>query len=105
MGPDDFRKLALGLPGACEQSHMGHPDFRIGKKVFASLGYPDANWGMVKLTPEQQEVLLDAEPQAFRPAAGAWGRQGNTLVLLPELDQATAESVLRMARENISARR
>ena len=53
-----FRRLALGLPEATEGAHMGHPDFRVRNKIFASLGVPDADWGMVKLTPEQQEVLI-----------------------------------------------
>ena len=58
MTADDFRRLALELPGASEMSHMGHPDFRLGGKIFATLGYPDASWGMVKLTPEQQAAWI-----------------------------------------------
>jgi hypothetical protein len=46
---DEFRRLALRLPEASEEAHMGHPDFRVRGKVFASLG-PDEEWGMVKLT-------------------------------------------------------
>ena len=42
--------MALEIPTAVEQSHMNHPDFRVTGKIFASLGAPDANWGMVKLT-------------------------------------------------------
>ena len=42
MTADDFRRIALGLPQAVEQSHMGHADFRVGGKIFATLGYPDA---------------------------------------------------------------
>ena len=51
MTPNQFRRLALALPGATEGAHGGHPDFRVGGKVFASLGYPDATLGMIKLTP------------------------------------------------------
>ena len=29
MTADQFRELALSLPGAAEASHMGHPDFRF----------------------------------------------------------------------------
>jgi hypothetical protein len=67
MSADRFRRAALGLPEAVESSHGGHPDFRVGKRVFASLFYPDKNWGMVKLTPEQQAMVVDAEPEIFRP--------------------------------------
>ena len=56
MTIDQFRKMALEIPTAVERSHMNHPDFRVAGKIFASLGVPDQNWGMVKLTPEQQRI-------------------------------------------------
>jgi hypothetical protein len=77
---DDFRRLALAFPGVEERAHMGHPDFRVGGRIFATLHPPETNRGMVQLIPEQQEVATEAEPDAFRPAAGAWGRRGSTLV-------------------------
>ena len=46
----------------------------MGKRVFASLFYPDKDWGMVKLTPEQQAMVVDAEPEIFRPVSGGWGK-------------------------------
>jgi hypothetical protein len=61
---------------------MNHPDFRVAGKIFATLGYPDKSWGMVKLTPFEQEMLVEAEPAVFIPANGAWGRQGSTTVNL-----------------------
>jgi hypothetical protein len=92
-----FRRIALALPEAIEGAHMGHPDFRVRNRVFATLGMPDESWGMVKLTPEQQEVLLTAEPAMFKPAAGAWGRRGCTHVRLQAADTATLQSALAMA--------
>jgi hypothetical protein len=82
MTIDGFRKLALGLPEAEERAHMGHPDFRIGGKIFATLGYPDRGWGMVKLTPEQQDGFVDADGAAFAPVKGGWGKKGATNVNL-----------------------
>jgi hypothetical protein len=79
---DDFRRIALSFPGAEERAHMGHPDFRVGGRIFATLGYPDTGHGAVMLLPEQQELAIEAEPEAFKPAAGAWGRGGSTLVKL-----------------------
>jgi len=79
---EDFRRIALSFPGAEERAHMGHPDFRVGGRIFASLGAPDDSHGMVQLTPEQQELAIAAEPEAFRPASGAWGRNGSTLARL-----------------------
>jgi hypothetical protein len=96
----DFRRTALSLPEAAESAHMGHPDFRVRNKIFASLGAPDKAWGVVKLTPEQQEVLMGAEPGVFEPAAGAWGRRGWTHVRLASVDRTTLKSALVMAWRN-----
>lgn len=88
MTDDEFRDLALGHVGAEERTHMGHPDFRANGRIFATL--PSAGRGMVKVTPDEQAVLIRDHPAVFTPAAGAWGRQGCTLV---ELDQATPRMV------------
>jgi hypothetical protein len=94
--PDDFRRIALALPETEEGSHMGHPDFRVGGKVFATLAYPNADWGMVRLMPEQQADFR-ALSTAFEPAPGAWGRGGNTLVRLAEIDSDLLETALAAA--------
>ena len=107
MTPEAFRELALELPEAVEASHMGHPDFRVGGKIFASLG-PDgvhAPWGMVKLTPEQQAPLLASEPDAFEPASGAWGRRGATLVRLKKARVATVRRALALAWRNTAPKK
>ena len=35
MTAQDFRRIAVSLPEATENSHMDHPDFRVGGKIFA----------------------------------------------------------------------
>ena len=82
MTPAAFRRLALSLDGAIESAHMGHPDFRAGGRIFATL-HRGGKTGMVKLTPEQQARFLQDYSQMFTPEAGAWGRQGCTRVDLP----------------------
>ena len=102
MKPDQFRRLALAMPGAVEGSHQRHADFRAGNKIFASLGYPDAEWGMVKLTPGQQDMLMATQPLAFKPANGTWGARGSTQVLLEAVTAPTAVSAIKMAWTNIT---
>lgn len=82
MTAAEFRRIALALKGVEEKSHMNHPDFRVGGKIFATLGYPDQTRGMVKLFPDQQEAFVAADPGAFQPVKGAWGKQGCTHVIL-----------------------
>ena len=97
-----FRRLALRLPEAVEQAHMGHPDFRVGNKIFATLGYPDRGWGMVKLTPDQQEALIAAAPAAFTQVKGAWGERGATNVRLSKVDERRLETALGLAWRNVA---
>jgi hypothetical protein len=97
-----FRKLALSLPGAIEGAHQGHADFRAAKRIFATLGYPDPNWGMVKLTPEQQSVLVEAEPDIFRPVPGGWGKHGSTNVRLSKASVTTLRGALTHAWSNVA---
>lgn len=82
MTADEFRRLALDLPGVVEGSHMGHADFRVGGKVFATLGYPDERYAAAMLTPQDQDLLVKDHPRTFAPAAGAWGASGSTTILL-----------------------
>ena len=103
MTPAAFAKLALSLDGAVEGAHGGHADFRAGGKVFATLGYPDKDWGMVKLTPEQQQMLVAAEPAMFVAVKGTWGLRGATSVRLAEVDARTLRSALAMAWRNVTA--
>lgn len=102
MSASRFRRAALALPGATEGAHQRTADFRVGKRIFATLGYPDDAWGTLKLTPEQQTMLVDAEPEIFRPVPGGWGRQGSTNVLLAKADAKTLKSALTMAWQNIA---
>ncbi len=94
---DDFRRIALSFPGAEEKAHMGHPDFRVGGKIFASLHGPEKGTGAVMLLPEQQELAMEAEPDAFSPAAGAWGRGGSTVVSLGDISDDWLERALEWA--------
>lgn len=97
-----FRRLALALEGAWEGAHMGHPDFRIDKRIFASL-HGDKELGtvgMVKLTPDQQAAFIEDHPKAFSPEAGAWGRSGCTRVVLTAIDEDTLGEALTLAWRN-----
>jgi len=104
MTINEFRKMALEIPKAAEQSHMNHPDFRIAGKIFASLSAPDANWAMVKLTPDQQRGFIEKAPEVFRPCSGAWGRAGATNVYLASAKASIVRTALDAAAENVAPR-
>ena len=97
MRDTDFRRIALSMPEALESAHMAHPDFRVGGKIFATLGYPDAGHGMVVLPPEEQARFVKSDSVAFTPAKGAWGRRGSTCVRLEAVDAPTLQRAIEIA--------
>jgi hypothetical protein len=99
MTGDRFRRLALGMDGAVEGAHMGHPDFRVGGRIFATLT-ADETAGVVMLTPDQQQEFVAADPRAFGPASGAWGRQGSTVVQLASVDEGLLGEAMTISWQN-----
>ena len=70
--PTIVRRLALALPEAKEGAHFGQPDFRVNKKIFATL--PVGGQAVsLKTTPANLEALVATDPAAFRDAwRGRW---------------------------------
>jgi len=99
MTAADFRRMALELPEAAEGAHMGHADFRVRNKIFATLDHSET-LGMVKLNPEQQHEFVKAQPELFVPVKGGWGRKGATYVRLALAGKATAGKALGIAWRN-----
>jgi hypothetical protein len=97
MKAAEFRRLALSMPEAIESEHMAHPDFRVGGKIFATLGYPDQDHGMVILPSEEQRRFVESAPAIFAPAKGAWGLRGSTCVRLEAVDLATVRRAMEIA--------
>jgi hypothetical protein len=104
MTANGFRRIALGLGDAVEGAHHGHPDFRAGGKIFATLGYPDRKYGMVVLTPDQQRARVRERPDAFAPVKGKWGERGATTVRLDAIDEETLGEALTLAWQNTVGR-
>jgi hypothetical protein len=72
MTADRFRTLALAMPGAGEGNHMGHADFRVAGKVFASLTADESGCAM-KCEPFTLAELVRKQPETYRDAwGGRW---------------------------------
>jgi hypothetical protein len=97
MTADDFRRIALSLPGAEESSHMGNPDFRVGNRIFATLASQSQGYGNLMITPEQQAAFVSELPEIFLPIAGGWGRMGKTHIRLARATEDVLEGALRTA--------
>ena len=105
MTPDEFRELALSFPEAIESAHVHHPDFRVGGKIFATLGYPNELSATVKLSPDEQKEFVRRAPDVFQLVKGAWGRQGSTIVHLPAATIDVVREALTAAWQNTAPKR
>ena len=103
VSADDFRRIALGLDDAVEGAHMGHPDFRVAGRIFASL-HPGMKTGMVTLSPDDQRAFVSEHATAFAPESGAWGRQGCTRVHLAAVDAEVLGEALTLASREARAK-
>ena len=80
MTGDEVRALCLSLPEATEketwgdETHAGHPTFRVRDKIFVIMG-TDGAGGTVKTSLEEQAALMSAFPDAAHSAAYV-GRYG-----------------------------
>jgi|SRR6516164_6542468 hypothetical protein len=92
------RRIALSMPGAEERQHHGHPDFRVGGHIFATL-WPDESRAVVKLAIADQAALVQMDPSAF--SLNAWSRQGFTNVDLKHVDAKRLRSVVESAWRNV----
>jgi hypothetical protein len=97
MTADGFRRIALSLEGAEGGSHMGHADFRVEGRIFATLAAADKGYGNVMLTPEQQQAFVEELPEVFIPVAGGWGRNGATHIRLADAHEDVVAGALRTA--------
>jgi hypothetical protein len=97
MNAADFRRIALSFDGAEEGSHMGAVDFRVGRRVFATLASVKDGFGNLMLTPDVQAEFVNEAPDVFLPVAGGWGRMGFTHIRLAKANRDVLTGALHTA--------
>jgi hypothetical protein len=105
MTPDDFRRLALTLPGVEEVFRYGQSQFRVGRKTFAILEGVADSVAVVMLTQEQQAMFAGNAPSVFTPVSGGDGRLGITSIRLEAAREASLTDVLTAAWSNVAPKR
>ncbi len=97
MTASDFRRIALSLEGAEEGSHLGAADFRVGRRIFATLASVNQGYGNLMITPELQAASIADAQEVFLPIHGGWGRMGMTQIRLALADEDTLAGALHTA--------
>src|SRR6202521_2413834 len=99
MTTDDFRRIALSLPGAEELNGLGYPNFRTGRKSFATI---EGSAAVIRLTRDQQATFVAPAPEVFEPVSSGWGRLGSTGIRLDVADRAMGQEALATAWRNVA---
>jgi hypothetical protein len=102
MREAELLALVRTMPECEQSSHFGTVDFRVRNKIFCT--HPKLDQLNLKLTREQQQMLVETEPAVFRPLPNKWGLKGWTTAVVGKLDKTTARSALRMAWENVASK-
>jgi hypothetical protein len=104
MTQAEFHKLALGFPESRQGSHFDVTDFRVKGKIFATLREGDGR-AVLKLSPDEQQLLMATSPGMFEPMEGTWGQKGWTRVRLDRTDRETVRHAMTMAWKSVAPRR
>ena len=65
MDAADVRRLVAELPEAVEGAHHSHPDFRVRKKIFATLSEREDR-AAVRITAHEARELANSDPRVYR---------------------------------------
>lgn len=93
MTPEAFIALGAGLAMVKAKTVMGAVRLAVNGKTFATVGWPDAGWAVVKL-PRDEQVGFIALCEAIAPEPGLRGRKGVTLVRLRSVSETVATRLL-----------
>ena len=104
LSTSDFRRIALGFPESLEGGHFDVADFRVRGRIFATLRATDGRV-VLKLAPDQQQLLMETAPGMFNPVAGAWGVKGWTRAVLDQLDEPTLRHAMTMAWKSVAPKK
>ena len=104
MEQDEFRALALTCPAAVDQSHFDTADFRVRNKIFATLRAADGR-AVLKLSPDEQQLVMATSSGMFAPVNGSWGLKGWTRVELDRADTQTVRHAMGMAWRSVAPKK
>ena len=94
----DFREMASRLPDVSEEPYRHGTSFRVSGRVLATL-WEDKMEANIKASPQLQDELVEAHPEAFFQVPNSWGKKGWTGIRLQYVGAAELDQTLRRCRE------
>jgi hypothetical protein len=94
MTSDEFSDLALGLgPNVRAKAILDSIQFQVGGATFATLGWPEQGWAVVKVDPRRQAWALSLS-RGLTPEPGRRRNAGIVLARLTDLDAGVFADLL-----------
>jgi hypothetical protein len=94
-----IRKLALALPGAVESSHFDVADFRVNKRIFATIHPGDKTGVLLRLDSDLASSLAASDPDTFERI----GAKGHALkVVFARVERAQYAHLLQLAHQALA---
>lgn len=69
------------------------------------MSLPEPGRAVLKLTPDQQEMLVETQPGLCAAVPGGWGAKGWTSIYFEGADQEAVEHILETAWKNVAPKR
>lgn len=97
-----FREMALSFPNTEEAPHFDRVGFKVtGRRMFASYLAAD-NTANVFLTPKEQKLFCETDPDNIYPVANKWGIKGATTFVLDRVARETVSEALLSAYNEVA---
>ena len=93
MSEAQFKKIALGFPGAEEGSSYGSPAILVAKKFFTRLRREDNSLVLFVGSIDERDMLIEAEPSLFH-ITEHYRNYPTVLARLEKLDAETLKAML-----------
>jgi len=101
---DRLRRICLSLPETSEKESWGHPNFRVGKKIFAAFEQYKGEWAICVRVPKQHQWLFLKDPRFYSSPYG--GRHGwISLRVAGRLDWAEIRKLVAESYQVVSTKR
>jgi len=69
MTPEEMREIVLSFPGVEEGMSYGSPAFKVNGKFFTRLRRDDQSMVLTRVSFDEREMLMEAEPATFNITA------------------------------------
>jgi hypothetical protein len=69
MTPDEMEAIVMSFPGVEKGMSYGSPAYKLNGKFFTRLRRDDQSMVLMEVSPDEREMLMEAEPGTFHLTA------------------------------------